>query len=91
MIFGLSKTPSEFQQLMHQVLGPLFLTKAICYLDDTLIPVTSWEDMLERLRLVLKCLRLAKPTLKLTKCEFGKKEIQFLGLIINADGLRAGK
>lgn len=90
MIFGLVNAPSEFQRLMYQVLGPLFLTKAVCYLDDILIPAYSWDDMLERLKLVFERLRLAKLTLKLTKCEFGKKEVQFLGFVINANGLKPG-
>ena len=67
----------------------LFLTKTICYLDDILIPATFWENMLERLRLVLERLRLVKLISELT-CEFGKKEVKFLGFIINADGLRPG-
>ena len=60
MIFGLDNASSEFQQLLYHVLGPLFLTKNFCYLDSILIAVTSWEDILERLKLDLERLRLAK-------------------------------
>lgn len=44
--------------------------------------------MLEGLILVLECLQSVKLTLKLAKCEFGKKEVGFLGFVINANGLK---
>lgn len=90
MIFGLANAPSEFQRLMHCVLGPLLNTKALCYLDDILIPAKSWEDMLLILREVLERLRTAHLTLKLSKCEFGKTEVEFLGFIINENGIKPG-
>jgi transposase InsO family protein len=90
MIFGLANAPAEFQRLMNQVLGPLLNTKALCYLDDVLIPAKSFEEMIERLREVFECLRKANLTLKLPKCEFGKREVNFLGFVINAEGLKPG-
>ncbi|UYV61064.1 hypothetical protein LAZ67_1003288, partial [Cordylochernes scorpioides] len=90
MIFGLANAPAEFQRLMHTVLGPLLNKKAFCYLDDVIIPAKDWREMIERLREVLERIRSAKLTLKPSKCEFGRREIEFLGYVISTGGLEPG-
>ncbi|UYV63639.1 hypothetical protein LAZ67_2005125, partial [Cordylochernes scorpioides] len=88
MIFGLANSPAEFQRLMHTVLGPLLNKKAFCYLDDVIIPAKDWREMIERLREVLERIRSAKLTLKPSKCEFGRREVEFLGYVISTGGLK---
>ncbi|UYV75621.1 hypothetical protein LAZ67_13000776 [Cordylochernes scorpioides] len=90
MIFGLANAPAEFQRLMHTVLGPLLNKKAFCYLDDVIIPAKDWREMIERLREVLERIRSAKLTLKPFKCEFGRREVEFLGYVISTGGLKPG-
>ncbi|UYV79686.1 hypothetical protein LAZ67_18000268, partial [Cordylochernes scorpioides] len=90
MIFGLANAPAEFQRLMHTVLGPLLNKKAFCYLDDVIIPAKDWREMIERLREVLERIRSAKLTLKPSKCEFGRREVEFLGYVISTGGLKPG-
>ncbi|UYV66538.1 hypothetical protein LAZ67_4002004, partial [Cordylochernes scorpioides] len=90
MIFGLANAPAEFQRLMHTVLGPLLNKKAFCYLDDVIIPAKDWREMIERLREVLERIRSAKLTLKPSKCEFGKREVELLGHVISTGGLKPG-
>ncbi|UYV68821.1 hypothetical protein LAZ67_6001031 [Cordylochernes scorpioides] len=90
MIFGLANAPAEFQRLMHSVLGPLLNKKALCYLDDVIIPAKDWREMIERLREVLERIRSAKLTLKPSKCEFGRREVEFLGYVISTGGLKPG-
>ncbi|UYV75642.1 hypothetical protein LAZ67_13000830, partial [Cordylochernes scorpioides] len=90
MIFGLANAPAEFQRLMHTVLGPLLNKKAFCYLDDVIIPAKDWREMIERLREVLERIRSAKLTLKSSKCEFGRREVEFLGYVISTGGLKPG-
>ncbi|UYV60884.1 hypothetical protein LAZ67_1002667 [Cordylochernes scorpioides] len=90
MIFGLTNAPAEFQRLMHTVLGPLLNKKAFCYLDDVIIPAKDWREMIERLREVLERIRSAKLTLKPSKCEFGRREVEFLGYVISTGGLKPG-
>ncbi|UYV75780.1 hypothetical protein LAZ67_13001327, partial [Cordylochernes scorpioides] len=90
MIFGLANAPAEFQRLMHTVLGPLLNKKAFCYLDDVIIPAKDWREMIERLREVLERIRSAKLTLKPSKCEFGRKKVEFLGYVISTGGLKPG-
>ncbi|UYV72237.1 hypothetical protein LAZ67_9002287, partial [Cordylochernes scorpioides] len=90
MIFGLANAPAEFQRLMHTVLGPLLNKKEFCYLDDVIIPAKDWREMIERLRKVLERIRSAKLTLKPSKCEFGRREVEFLGYVISTGGLKPG-
>ncbi|UYV60333.1 hypothetical protein LAZ67_1000859 [Cordylochernes scorpioides] len=90
MIFGLANAPAEFQRLMHTVLGPLLNKKAFCYLDDVIIPAKDWREMIERLREVLERISSAKLTLKPSKCEFGRREVEFLGYVISTGGLKPG-
>lgn len=46
--------------------------------------------MLQSLELVLKALRDAKLTLKLSKCKFTCDEVPFLGFILTSKGLSPG-
>ena len=90
MIFGLTNAPARFTQLMHRVLGNL---KDIIqnFLDDLLLAAIDWDEKLKILREVLQRLKEAKLTLRLDKCEFGKTEVDFLGFIISAEGIKPGK
>jgi hypothetical protein len=87
MPFGLSNAPSVFMQAMNNALKGMPFT--IVYLDDILIFSKSPEEHLEHIRQVLDRLRSAQLYLKLTKCEFFKPEVRFLGHIVSAEGIQA--
>ena len=53
-----------------------------------LIPGSTLEEHDKRLHEVLRRLRKTKLTLNPVKCEFRKKQIPFLGHIINSEGIR---
>jgi len=61
---------------------------AMWYLDDILIPSTSFEDMIDRLTQVFDVLKEARLTLKLGKCCFGYSEVAYLGFMLSADRVR---
>ena len=63
--------------------GVLFL------IDDVLVFGNSHEQHNLRLEAVLRCIQSASITLNQAKCEFGKDAIQFLGYVINAEGVSA--
>ena len=90
MVFGLTNAPAEFQRLMNQALGTLRNTVVRCFLDDLLIPAKDWPEMLESLRSVLQALREANLTCKLSKCEFGKRTIEYLGFVVSEGTLQPG-
>lgn len=89
-MFGLMNAPFYFSKLMQTVLEPLRDKIVIFYLDDMLIPAEDWSDLMMRLRQVLEQLQEAKLTIKLSKCEFGKRRIEYLGYIISNAGIEPG-
>lgn len=90
MPFGLCNAPSVFQRLMNVVLGSLSYTVAMAYLDDVIIPCDSLGEGLQKLRQVLDVFRSAGLTLKLEKCHFFKKKIEYLGFEISEKGVEPG-
>lgn len=88
MPFGLANAPSVFQRAMNKVLGKL--PYIIIYMDDVLIPAHTFEEGLFRLEDVLKLLQEAGLTLKLKKCFFFEKEIDFLGFRVSSEGIKPG-
>ncbi|KAJ3642004.1 hypothetical protein Zmor_028469 [Zophobas morio] len=76
---------------MDKVLGPLKNTVAFPYIDDVIIPSTTVEEGLERVRLVLEALRKHNITLRLSKCSFFCTKIDYLGREISAEGIRPGQ
>ena len=83
--FGLAQAPAYFQRLMNEVLFEL--TFAFGYLDDILVFSPDMETHLEHLRSLFVKLREADLKLKEVKCNFLKKNIQYLGHIISAKGI----
>ena len=83
--FGVSSAPAIFQAKMDQILSGL--EGVICYLDDILISGRSLEKHKENLTNVFKRLQQFDLRLKLTKCHFLEKEVEYLGHVINREGL----
>lgn len=62
MVFGLISAPYEFSRLMQRILQPLKNRVAMWYLDDILVPSTSFDDMISQLSQVFNVLREVKLT-----------------------------
>jgi len=58
------------------------------YIDDILVFSKSKEEHLEHLKIVLDILRDAKLYGKMSKSEFFKTEMEFLGHIVTRDGIK---
>ena len=61
---------------------------AMAYLDDIIIYSSTPEEHLEHIRMVFEKLRDAKLSMKLSKCHFFTKEIQYLGDILGKEGIK---
>ena len=87
MPFGLSNGPATFQRVVHLVLAGLLWRKALAYLDDVTILGKNFKNALENLREVLD--RFADHNLKLKpkKCHLFQKSIEFLGRIVDKNGV----
>ncbi|GJS97540.1 putative nucleotidyltransferase, ribonuclease H [Tanacetum coccineum] len=57
------------------------------FIDDILIYSKTREEYVEHLRLVLELLKKEKLYAKFSKCEFWLREVQFLGHVINGNGI----
>ena len=92
MPFGQTNAPAVFQRLMQKVLSGLNPESGrqfvAAYLDDILIFSTTLEEHLLHLRKVINRLKSVNLKLKPTKCMFARKEVEYLGHIITAEGLR---
>lgn len=86
MSFGLANAPGVFQQLMSVVLGGLEQF-AMAYLDDILIFSATIDEHLRHLRTVFARLRKHGLKIKLPKCQFMKKETNYLGFVIDEGGV----
>src|SRR5438046_2884552 len=86
--FGLTNAPATFQAYINNALQGLVDDFCVVYLNDILIFSKSEEEHYEHLELVIERLRQAELYANPKKCDFLKPEIDFLGFIINKDGLR---
>ena len=84
--FGLAQVPAYFQELMTGVLKDLPF--AMAYLDDIIIYSSTPEEHLEHIKTVFEKLCHAKLSMKLSKCHFFTQEIQYLGHILGAEGIK---
>ena len=84
--FGLAQAPAYFQELMTGILKDFSF--AIAYLDDIIIFSKTPQEHLSHIRKVFKKLRSAKLSMKMSKCNFFSKEIQYLGHILSATGIQ---
>jgi hypothetical protein len=88
MPFGLTNAPAAFMDLMNRVCRPMLDRSVIVFIDDILIYSKTKEDHVEHLREVLKTLRKEQLYAKFSKCDFWLEEVQFLGHLVNREGIK---
>ena len=84
--FSLATTVSTFQYLMSTVLTGLN-DFALTYLDGVLVFSEMYEDHLQHLNVVFEKFQKAGLKIKLSKCQFFKSHLHYLGHRISANGL----
>eukprot|EP00731_Ephydatia_muelleri_P028340 Em0019g1213a len=89
MPFGLTNAPATFQRLMECVLAGLTYEQCLIYLDDIVVFSVTFDQHLERLKMVFHHLAEAGLKLKPSKCHFAKSEIRYLGHIVSRQGIQA--
>ena len=86
--FGLMNAVAKFQRFMEETLEDYRDEFAMPYLDDCIVYSTTVTEHIEHIRKVLIRFQERGLKLKLNKCEFFKREVKYLGRIVNADGYR---
>jgi hypothetical protein len=87
MPFGLCNAPATFQRVMNYILRDVSGIKALVYLENVIIFSETFEDHLRDIKEVFTLIQNAGFKLKLKKCQFMKKSVQYLGHIISRDGI----
>ena len=83
--FGVSSAPSIFQRYMETLLQGC--KGVFVYLDDILVTGGTAEEHMKNLSCVLSKLDLAGARLNKAKCSFMVSQIEYLGHVIDKDGL----
>ena len=86
--FGLTNAPALFSELMNKVLQGIQHKFAIAYIDDVIIFSKTFEEHLKHIEDVFDRLRKAGLKLKMSKCDFLKQEVKYLGHIVSASGIQ---
>ncbi|KAJ9546782.1 hypothetical protein OSB04_019325 [Centaurea solstitialis] len=88
MPFGLTNAPAVFMDLMNRVCRPMLDKSVIVFIDDILIYSKTKEDHVVHLIEVLETLRRERLYAKFSKCDFWLQEVQFLGHLVNREGIK---
>ncbi|GKE07041.1 putative reverse transcriptase domain-containing protein [Tanacetum coccineum] len=87
MPFGLTNTPAVFMDLMNGACKPYFDKFMIVFIDDILIYSCNKEEHIDHLRIILELLKKEKLYAKFSKCDFWISIVQFLGHMIDSQGI----
>nr|GEX71559.1 putative reverse transcriptase domain-containing protein [Tanacetum cinerariifolium] len=87
MPFGLTNAPAVFMDLMNRVCKPYLDKFMIVFIDDILIYSRNKEEHSNHLRIISELLRKEKLYAKFSKFDFWISIVQFLGHLIDSQGL----
>ena len=85
---GLTNAPAEFMALMENTFREELNRSVLVFLDDILIYSRTLEEHERHLRAVLQRLQSQQLYAKLSKCQFMRQEVEFLGHYVGRAGVR---
>ena len=87
MPFGLTNAIATFMNMMNNVLSKFLDRFLLVFIDDMLIYSNNEEEHEEHLQKVLQILREHCSYAKLSKCDFYRTKVQYLGHVISEKGV----
>ncbi|GJU65304.1 putative reverse transcriptase domain-containing protein [Tanacetum coccineum] len=87
MPFGLTNALTVFMDLMNRVCRPYLDRFMIVFIDDILIYSKTEEEHDAHLRPILELLKKEELYAKFSKCNFWLSKVQFLGHVIDSEGI----
>ena len=85
---GLLNSPWHFQGVMEREVFPHLLNKIMTiYIDDLLTWAQNIDELCANLEMIFEALKTKGMTLNPDKCEFGLTEVEFVGHLIDNNGL----
>ncbi|GJZ16702.1 putative reverse transcriptase domain-containing protein [Tanacetum coccineum] len=87
MPFCLTNAPTVFMDLINRVCKPYLDKFVIVFIDDILIYSKSKQEDEENLKLILELLKKEELYAKFFKCKFWIPKVQFLGRVIDSQGI----
>ncbi len=87
MPFGLKSAPISFQRMINTLFSDMLGNHVFAYLDDVTVWNKDPESHFATLEVVLLKLKEESLKPKVTKCEFLKAKISFLGHIVDEHGI----
>jgi len=89
--FGLTNTPSIFQDMMNHIFSDMSDLGLLVYMDDFLIFVKIKEENDQRVKEVLRRLGENQLVVSSDKCIWKTQEVEFLGYVIGQEGIKMAK
>jgi hypothetical protein len=86
--FGICNALATFMRVMNDVFRPFLDDFVIVYLDNILIFSRTWDEQVRHVKQVLDTLQREMLYVKLSKCEFGKTVLIYLGHIVRGGQLQ---
>ena len=92
LLFGIANAPWIFQRVMSLAFANFGQPSGLLvYMDDVVTCSATWEVHFRLVEDMFRALQTGGLTLKSSKIHFEPKEIQYLGHVLSADGIRMGE
>ena len=86
--FGLANAPASYSRLVQMALNRLDPGFALGYIDDIICHSKTLNEHVSHLRQLVELHSNCGMKLKLKKCQIAQNEVEYLGHLVNAQGIR---